>query len=307
MNYFSSSSWGPSSTPKVIKWLIIVTSITAILSAGIQEIFDLLGYFPGPQAILSLSWWGLKQGFFWEPITFLFVQGSDSGLSFSFFIVIFFNMYILWILGRNITQAIGNAAFLRLYLMGGIGAGLIALLSMMVTGQHEMISGIIPALLAVVTVWTMAFPETEIYLLFLVPFKAKWMIIGALGVLCFTSLVHLEISHLILYISAVAIGYGYAAIAWGWPSPFPITSKFDAWLGQTGLTMRRRIPRFRSSEDLEKGKGKIIDITTAQPPKDDDAFVDAMLAKISKYGEESLSWSERRRLQKVSERKMGKK
>lgn len=306
MSYFSSTTWGPLSTPKVIKWLIIITCITATASAAIQELFDLFIIFPGPQNILSLSWWGLKNGFIWEPLTFLFVQDAPQGLTLSFFFILAFNMYILWIIGTNVAQAIGDSAFLRLYFSAGIGAGLITLLIMPLTNQYEMIAGLTPALLAVVTVWAMAFPETEIWLFFLIPFKAKWIVAGAVGILVLIALTHLQIPLLVLYLSAVAIGYAYAGIAWGWSSPFPITQKFDAWLARSGLSMRRHTPHW-----LSKGKkteniseGKIIDITDAQPIKDDDAFVDAMLAKISKHGEESLSWSEKRRLQGISERKM---
>jgi len=53
-----------------------------------------------------------------------------------------------------------------------------------------------------------------------------------------------------------------------------------------------------------EGKPNVIDMNTGKPLDDDDAFVDAMLAKISKQGENSLSWSERRRLNLISERKM---
>lgn len=306
MSYFSSASWGPISTPKAIKWLIVATCLIATATAAVQDVFDLLGVFPGPQSILSLSWWGLRRGFLWEPLSFLFIQESTGGLNLSFFFLLLFYMYVLWIVGSNLVQVISQGPFLRLYLLGGMSAGLIALLSMLVTGHHEMISGLLPALLVIATTWVMAFPETEILLFFLIPFKAKWIVAGAFGALILTTLAKFELSFLVLYLAAIAIGYGYAGVAWGWPSPFPITKKFDVWLAQSGLTMRRRMPRWGNKQETpdDKNHGKVIDITTSEPYKDDNAFVDAMLAKISKHGENSLSWSEKRRLQKISETKM---
>lgn len=304
MNFFSSTAWGPISTPKVLKWLIIITCSIAIMSTALQDIFDLLGIFPGPQSILSLSLWGLKNGFIWQPLTFLFVQES-AGLSLSFFFMLLLNMYVLWVVGGNLIEVIGKSSFLRLYFIGSIIAGAFALLIMQITGYHEIISGLIPALLIITTVWVMAFPETEILLFFLIPFKAKWVVAFVIGALCIINLFHLEFSLLSLYLAAIVIGYGYAAICHGWSSPFPITKKLDIWLAESGLKMRRNTPQWMHAEKFKKTKDddKVIDITNAQPLSDDNSFVDAMLSKISKNGENSLTWSERTRLQKISEKK----
>ncbi|MEI8125449.1 MAG: rhomboid family intramembrane serine protease [Parachlamydiaceae bacterium] len=297
MNYFSSSSIGPIITPKAIKSLIIATSLISIFSAGTQELFDMFGIFPGPQNILSLSWWGLHHWYLWQPLTCLFVRDpADQGLSFSFFTALFFDMYILWVVGTSVMEAIGKKSFLKLYLLGGIAAAVFSLLSMLITGQYEMVSGITPALLTIVVVWAMAFAETEIHLFFLIPFKAKRIVAVVVGALMLIALAHWRLSLFFLYVAAIAIGYGYSLIVWGWRSPFALTQPLDNWLTKIGIAGRRKPPL--------SDEGKIIDISSYQQPANDDAFVDAMLAKISRYGENSLSWSERRRLQKISEKKM---
>lgn len=306
MNPFS-SSWVPRSTSSPIKWIIWMTCVTSIFSAAVQEILEQFGVFPGPQNFLSLSWWGLRQWFVWQPLSYLFVQDAVGGLSFSFFLILFFSMYLLWVIGSTVLQAIGKAAFLRLYLLGGMAAGFFTLLSMKVTGQYEMLAGAAPSLLILLTVWCLAFPETEVFLFFLIPFQAKWIVAAIVGVLLLISLSHWDLSSFILYLSAVAIGYGYATIGWGWHSPFEITRNLDSRLSKAGYYLRQRMPRWMPKRGQGSPEGKIIDITTGQSSKDDDAFVDAMLAKISRYGEDSLSWSEKRRLQKISERKMNNK
>ena len=269
----------------------------AILSAGMQEVFEMFSIFPGPQNIFSLSWWGLHQWYLWQPLTFLFVQNSsDGGLSFYFVMILFFDMYLLWVLGSALMDMIGKRSFLNMYFLGTIAAGTVSLLSMLVTGRYDMIAGIAPATLIVVTVWTMAFPETEILLFFLIPFKAKRIVIAVVGSMIFMALIYGKFSLFILYVAAVAFGYGYSSFCWGLRGPYPFMKRFDEWLIKVGFAGRQKSPVASSD--------KIVDITSGQPPQNDDAFVDAMLAKISRHGESSLSWSEKRRLQKISEQKM---
>lgn len=307
MNYTTLSSWGPEKTPALIKQLIVITSVICVLSAGAQTIFEQFGLFPGPQNFLSLSWWGMANGFIWQPLTFLFIQESGGGLSFFFFLTLLFNMYLLWVIGSAIYQMLGKRAFLSLYFIGGITAGLITLFSMKLTGQHTMLVGLTPALLVLFTVWSMAFPETEILLLFIFPVKVKWLTLSLVGILLLISLTHLDFSNLILYLTAVIIGYAYAVMVQGWYSPFPATLKFDMWLARIASKFRQIMPSLRRKEkDVKTPEVKIVDIKTADPrsPLDDDSFVDAMLTKISKRGEDSLSWSEKKRLKEISEKKM---
>lgn len=304
MNYTTLSSWGPEKTPATIKNLIIITILGATLSAGAQGIFDLFNVFPGPQNLLSLSWWGLNHGYIWQPLSFLFIQDAPYGLSFFFFISLFFNMYLLWTIGSTVFQMLGKGPFLRLYLIGGATAGLLALLSMKLSGQYEMLTGITPSLLILFTIWSMAFPETEILLFFLIPIKIKWITVALISILLLISLSHLNISGFVLYFSAVLIGYCYAVIIHSWYSPFPQTLKFDMWLSKMATMLRQKIPfPKRKPQDVKTPNVKIVDIS-GKPLEDDDAFVDAMLVKISRKGEDSLTWSEKKRLKEISNKKM---
>ena len=305
MNYTTLSSWGPEKTPPVIKQLIIITSLIAILSAGMQSIFEQFNLFPGPENYLSLSWWGLNKGYIWQPLSYLFIQQSQGGLSFYFFLILLFNLYLLWIIGSSVLQMVGKGPFLRLYFIGGIAVGLLTLFSMEITGQFEMLEGMTPALLILLTVWSMAFPETEIHLFFLIPIKIKWIVASLLGATLLITLSHWELSQLFLYLFSILIGYGYAVMIQGWYSPFPFTLKFDLWLSRLASKIRQIAPfRKKKTEELKTPKVNIVDITSGKPLENDDAFVDAMLAKISKKGEDSLTWSEKRRLQEISKNRM---
>lgn len=305
MNYTTLSSWGPEKTPKIIKSLILITSLVAILSATLQSFFDLFDVFPGPQSYLSLSWWGLSHGYLWQPISFLFIENTVTGLSFSFFVSLIFHMLILWSIGSAILDIIGSASFLRLYYLGAVLAAGLTLLSMTVTGQYEMITGIAPALLILLTVWSMAFPETEIILFFLIPLKAKWIIAGVIGILLLVSLVNLDLSSFFLYLFAVGIGYFYAVMIHSWYSPFPFTLPFDLLLARIAAFLRRYNPLpKKEAKDVKDSEMKIIDLASRRRIDDDDAFVDAMLSKISRRGESSLTRAEKNRLQDISKKKM---
>lgn len=305
MNYTTVSSWGPEKTQPTIKQLIIITCIIATLSAGAQSIFDQFGLFPGPQNFLSLSWWGLHNWYVWQPLSFLFIQDAPGGLSFFFFISLLFNMYLFWIIGSSVLQLIGKGPFLRLYFLGGIAAGFLALLSMKLTGQYDMLTGMTAALLILFTVWSMAFPETEILLLFLFPVKIKWIVVSIIAALSLISLSHWNLTNFVFYLSAVWIGYCYAVMIHGWYSPFPHTLRFDIWLSKVAAQFRKNIPIFKGkTKSVKPSETKIIDLSSQRSIQDDDVFIDAMLEKISKRGENSLSWSEKKRMQEISKNKM---
>lgn len=306
MSFTSRANWGPVTTPSTIKRLIIFTIVITLLSAAIQTIFDQFNVAPGPQDILSLSWQGMHRWFLWEPLSYLFIQeSSPNGLTLSFIISLCFNMYIFWLLGSSLYDLVGKGPFLRLYFISGILAGLIALMMMPVTGNYTRLAGNTSALLAIFTAWSMAFSEAEILLFFLIPIKAKWLVGGVVGSVLLVTLSHWDLTTLCLYVSAICIGYFYAVMAWGWKCPFEFTRSFDGWLIALGMRLRRHLPHWisKGKPTAAKQKGQIIDIQTGKTVDSDDAFVDAMLAKISKHGESSLTWHERRRLNNIAERK----
>lgn len=302
MSYSTISSLGPTSTPPTLKKLIIFTTVVTLLAAMVQILLDRFNIAPGPIDFLSLSWTGMSNGYIWQPLSYLFIQDtSPNGISIFFLLTLGFNMYLLWILGTAIIEMKGKNQFLALYFTAGILAGLVAFGMMPLTGNYSRLAGNGPSILALLTVWSMAFAEAEMMLFFLIPIKAKWLVTGILAVVFLTTFSHWDLTNLCLYVAAVLAGYFYAALVWGWRSPFAFTKRFDAWLLQLGFRLRRYLPKGKGNQS--PNKDKIIDIQTGKSLEKDDAFVDAMLAKISRHGEDSLTWSERRRLKQISEKK----
>lgn len=290
MSYTASYQWGPMHTPAVIRMLIIITSVVSILTALTNSLFvHFLGTI-GPQDFLMLSWYGFKHYFLWQPLTYLFTHGTfGSGIDLFYLIGLAFNMYMLWAFGTSVHERIGTKQFLILYLGSGILAGVAAWLLMPIFGQFVVFSGASAAILAVFVVWAMLNPESNLLLFMILPIKTKWLLAAVLGAIVLSSLSQLDMITLAFYFVAACCGYFYSVLKMELGSPFEFMHPFD---------------RFFSRKIDKKSKPKIYDFSTGQPVQDDEAFVDAMLTKISKDGERSLTETERRRMQQISDRKM---
>lgn len=296
---------GPEFTPRPIKNLILFTcAISLAVSLGEIFFYQIFGI-SGPEYWLSLSWRGFANYMIWQPFTYLFVQYTGgSGITLSFLITLLFQMYLLWVIGSQVLERIGRISFLKLYFISGIVAGIAALLLMQFTGSQIVLSGPTPAIFAVLAVWTMTYPEAELLLFFLIPVKAKWLILGILGAVFLISLSSLDFISFSFYFFGCLIGYLYALTAWGLHSPFPGFNRLEAFILQGSNKIRNNFFfRPRKNNNLKSASPKIFNISTGEPEFDDEKFVDMMLEKISKKGEQSLTWKERQRMKEISEKK----
>lgn len=287
----------PEFTPRVIRNLIFLTVGLTLFSAFLEPFFFSIFGISGPQDWLSLSWYGLTHLMVWQPITYLFILPEGyNGITFNLLLTLAFQMYMLWIIGTLILNLVGSKSFVYFYFCVGILSGLLTVL----IGPNYL-SGQGPILLALFTVWMMTAPESELLLFLMFPVKVKWITVATLAGIFLIYLSKLDFVFMTFYLSGALIGYIYAAIAWGMSSPFAWTKKIDDRLHAIGDKWHIKK---RQTED----SSKVINFKTGEPDMaDDDRFVDVMLTKISKYGQNSLSWSERRRLDSISKKKASKK
>ena len=296
MSYTSTYRFTPGITPPVIKNLIIATCAVSLFAALTNNLFTYLFGSTGPQDWLSLSWWGVKKLYIWQFISYIFVQYTGfEGITFGYLINLTLSMYFLWIVGSITQERVGTAPFLRLYLLSGVFAGMAALLFMPLLGYGSL-AGPAPALLALLVVWTMLDPHSEIMLFSSIPVKTKWLAALILAGALLICLSQLNLSYFILYMAGALFGYLYALLAWNLEGPFPITHPYDHAIAKIGIKIRQTLNKWKGKKGADPKK--IIPF-----PLTDDQFVDAMLQKISKHGESSLSWIERRRLDEISNRK----
>jgi membrane associated rhomboid family serine protease len=301
MSYQFNTPWSNSQTPKSIIALIFITAIATVFCAALEPLFTNIFKITGPQEFFGLSRWGLSNLYLWQPLTCLFIQSDTNGINFSFLLYLTFNMYMLWLFGSNLVDIFGTWPTLSLYFASGILASLAALMAMPSHYYYSIIAGSTASLLALFVAWAMLHRETQLLLFFLIPVKAKWLL-GAVVILSFLiPLSEMDFASFVYYISAIIIGYLFSTVGWLRQSPFDFMVKIDDFFIGLGRQMQSKIRRLSSSK---KEEDKIVDIQTGQTMLDDDAFVDQMLAKISRTGEKSLTWQERERMKKISEKKM---
>lgn len=305
MQYTASYGLGPGNTPRTISTLVTTTSAISLLCAFVNNLVAYFG-FTTPQELLSLSWSGLAHWHLWQPLTYFFVQaGGQAGISLSFLFALLFNMYILWIMGASTFERVGKGPFLRFYFITGALTGLCTLLLMPVIGQYSVLAGTAPIILAVLLVWTMLHPNNELLLFFIIPIKARWLLPTFVMLLLLINLSQLNFIELIFNLMGLLIGYFYAAMIWGLETPYNMMRKSDAFFISLGSGIRKLFPvgELEKNPSSEDNRAEIIDFHTGKAVMDDDLFMDKVLEKISKYGEKSLTWNERHRMHKISERK----
>ena len=293
-------SFGPSSTPKVVQLIIGITTLTTLILALTEGLISYLTGFPGLASFLCLSYQGVTSGFLWQPLTYFFIYPTfGSGLTLSLIITLAFQMYLLWITGSALVERLGTHAFTTLYFAAGLLSGLVAIAAMGLSGTHTVIWGVTAPLLSILIVWTMLYPDTELMLLLTFPVKAAWLIFGYLVAILLIALSHLDIVTICFYLTSTVVGYLYATMRWGLQSPFPATHRVDDKLNRCGEWLVHRWERVRYSSS------KIVPLHPEPEDRasDDEEFLDTMLTKISKYGEDSLSWRERHRLNRISKTK----
>ena len=171
MNNYYRPFGGFSVFPKVIKNLLIINAAVFF----IQVIANNLMVGGKPLWYILNYWFALNplaEGFnfqVWQLITYQFMHGS--------FTHILFNMFALWMFGMEIENYWGTKKFLTYYLLCGVVAGLFQLFLTPLLGSSAAVTiGASGAVYGVLIAFGLMFPDRYIFLYFLVPVKAKYLI-----------------------------------------------------------------------------------------------------------------------------------
>ncbi len=173
-NYYKPAGFGFSFFPPVIKNLLIINCVVFFIqivgeqvriAPGLYFSDVIIKYF----ALIPIEGIGSASFYPWQLITYQFMHGG--------FAHIFFNMFSLWMFGMEIENMWGSKKFLYYYLLCGISAGIFHLsLSPLLTGGTGPTIGASGAIFGVLVAFGMIFPNRYIFLYFLVPVKAKYLI-----------------------------------------------------------------------------------------------------------------------------------
>jgi len=213
----------------------------------------------------------------WRPVTYSFAHANFGH--------VLFNMIGLFIFGREIEGIYGRYEFLRIYLAAVILAGLVWLTMQLVSGQPAVLLGASGGVLAIVMLWILHFPMRMIYIWGVLPVRA-WILgtiyivsdlLGLLGVMGANEQGP-QVAN-IAHLTGVAFAYAY-------------------YRGK--LNLGRLIPARLSDLKLPGFRPKLRIHDPETKSRDLSREVDAILEKISREGESSLTRKERKTLEEAS-------
>ncbi len=284
---------GFSILPLVVKNLLIINGIffLATIATDMAWHLDLSRY-------LGLHYIGASDFRPYQFVTYMFMHGSFAHL--------FFNMFALWMFGNAIENAWGPKRFLVFYFVCGIGAGLTQELVQFIQ-LHDIVQnydyvklnhhsipvdeylnmlttvGASGAVYGILLAFGMMWPNSRIYLYFLIPIKTKWFVLiyGLLELFSGFSSVD-NVAH---FAHVGGMLFGLLLILY-WKNKSNGGSRFKIRFNKKSSGDSRQ----RSDWDYNKER------------RDEDRRTDEILDKISKGGYDSLTEEEKEFLFKQSKK-----
>ena len=294
--------------PTVVKHLLIINILMYLATVTLTRFnIDLTD-------ILGLHFFKASDFRFFQLVTYMFMHGNFGHL--------FFNMFALWMFGNTLENIWGSKRFLLFYMVCGIGAGLCQELVQYIQyttslAQYSTVNlsghivtmdtylnmmttvGASGAIYGLLLAFGMMFPDSQIYLYFLFPIKAKWFVIGYAVIELISGLGGADnVAH---FAHLGGMLFGLLLILYWRKNPAGPNKDFRKWkeifeswkqksrLKYTPYKEVKDEPRVpRSDEEYNRQK--------AEKERD----VDAILDKISKNGYASLTQEEKEFLFKNS-------
>jgi len=237
------------------------------------------------------------QGFYpWQLITYQFLHGD--------FWHLFFNMLSLWMFGMEIESVWGSKRFIAYYLTCGVGGALVQLfLSPVILGSGAPTIGASGAVFGILLAFVILFPNRYIYLYFLIPVKAKyliafWMIIEFLSVGAPGNIARL------VHIGGAVTGFLFIMFDRKNQINFSFTKILNSFkkpnANRTAGQFRRR-PTFQNENvkdaeffEINSKKDKDVEVTQEE--------IDRILDKISRSGYQNLTEKEKKTLFEASKK-----
>ena len=285
--------------PPVIKNLLIINVAVFFL----QMIANNLMLGGQPLWYVLNVWFALNplsEGFnfqIWQLITYQFMHGGFGH--------IFFNMFALWVFGARIENILGSKKFLVFYLLAGVCAGILHLfISPLLGGGSAVTIGASGAIYGVMIAFALMFPDEPIYLYFLIPIKAKYLI-GFMILIEFMAIdsAASNVAHLAHLGGALA---GFLFILLDKSIDVPLKHMLNISSYRRNNTFNN--PFSGLSDKLKKRSQNIEDTNyydLNQKKEDEEitqAEIDAILDKISQSGYQNLSEREKKILFEASKK-----
>ena len=183
----------------VVIWLIHVVVYKAV-GGGIDPMTAWFGVVPH----------NVVRGWLWQPFTYMFLHNPQGVMH------ILFNMLMLWMFGGELERLWGPRAFLRYYLICGVGGGIAATGLGLATGNEwNATIGASGAMFGLFAAYGMVFANRTILFMFFIPMKARTMALLLIGINFFylVSQPGSPVAH-IAHLGGAVTGYLYLKRAW---------------------------------------------------------------------------------------------
>lgn len=173
------------STPPVTKYLLIINLVVFVFSMGTSLNLD---------GMFGLHFFVAPHFRVYQFVTYMFLHANFAHL--------FFNMFALWMFGRVMEQVLGPKRFLILYMVCGIGAGLMQELAQYIYYANSILSTYPPealnnwltvgasgAIYGILLSFGYTFPDQRLFIFPIpLPIKAKYLIVGYAAIEVFSML-----------------------------------------------------------------------------------------------------------------------
>jgi membrane associated rhomboid family serine protease len=264
----------------VVFWVLLDLIASSTRSAFLAELGGQLALWP-----LGTHFWP------WQLLTYMFLHGG--------FWHLFFNMLALWMFGIELEYTWGSRKFLTYYLACGLGGGVANLLVAPLLGQVEPTVGASGAVFGVLVAFGMMYPDRPIYLYFLLPIRAKYFVLGYIGLELFLGVNGSAdgVAHF-AHLGGAGVGLLIMLVERG---TIPLGNWWTRFRGARGFPSMHEQRLFHG--DAEIHEAHFYDLQDQQqqrPPAITQELIDQILDKIGREGYQSLSEEERRILNEAS-------
>ncbi|MCK4404234.1 MAG: rhomboid family intramembrane serine protease [candidate division Zixibacteria bacterium] len=267
MSYYRyrTSSFGPGGITKAVKYLLLVNvGIFVLEFLWGSELIYLFGLTPAL----------VKKGFIWQLVSYMFLHGG--------LFHILFNMFVLWMFGCEIERTWGTREFVKYYFITGVGAGLFTFI--LSFNSHIPTIGASGAIFGILVAFALMFPNRLIYLYFIFPVKAKYLVIFFAVIEFLASFRHTSdgIGHF-AHLGGMVIGYLYIKSDFRIPAIFRLSTYLTYIRNFRHQRRMKAISRKREKEQKLMGR------------------VDQILDKINQVGYDNLTKEEKKTLEQASQ------
>lgn len=280
-----------SRTGQVCKWLLFIN-----VGVFLLQLLTMPRGAEGFARVSSLTDWFILDpgrvldGQVWRLLTYAFLHSPGDIFH------IIFNMAFLWWLGSDVEDLYGSWEFLTFYLLAALVGGLAFQTWAMAQaeGIFYQCLGASGAVTAVMVLFACHYPTRMVYVMFLIRVPI-WAFVAFCIVMDSVAFVggNNTTTAVVVHLAGAAFGFGYYKLQWRL-SPW--------WKGLLDRKARSSRPRLRVYHG-EPEASRPVAAAEPAPGVDEqlEAKLDAVLEKVARSGQESLSESERQILFRASE------